>query len=418
MPDIHHTLGPSSSARWLECPGSVIGKKRPSSRSTDAADEGTACHKLLEICLTTGVDPDLLIGSVVTVPKWPVTKEMAGAVRFFLDSMHGLCAELGIEATPDTLVAEQYLVDRDLPGADPNGLPWFGGTTDVIIRSKGIQVIGDLKYGAQPVHASSQQLTCYQCLALKTAKQPITRCVQFIVQPRAYNDEHFTRHEPSIEEVQGLYRRIQSIVEDLNAHVNLPVAPEHMLKTGKHCKYCPKQTDCPLQLKDLTDLLAASELGDLSYEEASLERLVYWLEKQEQLESFFKKVYERLLGYAQAGVRIPGKKLVAKMTNRFLVGTEDMESFLRNLEDLCGVPGGEAWEPKLKGIGALEKMIKERHRDKAIQREKIETFNSRFTDRKVVGVSLVDSGAKGDEVLQPEMVQQIFEALDMFGPHV
>jgi hypothetical protein len=414
LPDIHHTLGPSSAERWLACPGSVIGPDLPQREAGDAADEGTACHKLLEICLSTGVDPALLKGSIVTVPKWPVTDEMIGAVRLFLDSLRGICLEHGVTCTPETVVAEQYMVDETLPGTDKHGNRWHGGTCDVIVRANGVQVVGDLKYGRKPVHASSKQLTCYQVLALKQTTVSVHKCVQFIVQPRSNNGEVVSVHVPSIEEIRSTESRVLESVQRLNETKNLPASPLEMLETGSHCKYCPRQVDCPAQLKDLTDILAASELGIVSQEEAGLDRLVYWLDKQEQIEGFFKLVYQKLLSYAEMGVTVPGKKLVTKMTNRFLIGTENLEQFLADLQQICGIPMEEAMEEKVKGITALEAIIKARHQERAARKEALLAFDARFTDRKIAGVRLVDADAPGDEVIQQEMLDQIFEALSLY----
>ena len=398
MPDIHHLMGPSSASRWLPCPGSLIGPKQVDNRPKDAADEGTSCHRLLEICLSYGLDPQRLIGTVVTVPKWPVTEEMAKAVDYFVDTLKGICAEHGAEFSPETVKCEVYMVDETIPGTDSRGLPLHGGTTDVIVRSNGVLIIGDLKYGRQPVSASSEQLTCYTCMALKQSGEPVHKCVQFIVQPRAINGVTHTVHIPTQEEINRISNQVRENAEQILQVIHLPQAPPSMLQTGSHCKYCPRQTDCPEQLKDLADLVAAAQLGDVTGAEANVERLVYWLDKQEQVEQFFKRVFERLLMYAQSGVKIPGKKLVTRWGNRYLKGADDLNPLLQQLNEVLGINPQDAVEMKPKGVVALEDLIKARYVDKKQRKEKIEEFNNRFIGRDMKGVTLVDLEAKGEEV--------------------
>ena len=78
-PAAHAKLAPSSSERWIACPGSVqaqaevfdpsLGDSNPDSRL------GTAAHALLEACLVTGADPKSLVGAYLAGKDHPPVDE-------------------------------------------------------------------------------------------------------------------------------------------------------------------------------------------------------------------------------------------------------------------------------------------------------------------------------------------------------
>ena len=53
----HARLSPSSAARWLACPGSVVANENLPDTSSSYAEEGRRAHEIAESCLKNNVDP-------------------------------------------------------------------------------------------------------------------------------------------------------------------------------------------------------------------------------------------------------------------------------------------------------------------------------------------------------------------------
>src|SRR5690554_5714157 len=93
----HYNHGPSSAARWLLCTDSPYAQEGYPDETTDAADEGTAAHWLLEQCLLAGWTAEegaLKFDGIVpagegtgTVKEWPITGEMIEAVQLHIDTV-------------------------------------------------------------------------------------------------------------------------------------------------------------------------------------------------------------------------------------------------------------------------------------------------------------------------------------------
>lgn len=70
---------PSSSHRWLLCPGSVQSEASFPDTTSSYAEEGTAAHQLAEVCLNDGKNADEFLGEVFN--GFEVLPEMAFAVQ-------------------------------------------------------------------------------------------------------------------------------------------------------------------------------------------------------------------------------------------------------------------------------------------------------------------------------------------------
>ena len=88
---LHSELGPSSSDRWLNCPGSVLATRGMKGQSEYAA-EGTAAHALSQWVREEGRPASDWKGSVIQVGdfQFKVGKPMIDSVQTFVDS----CAKL------------------------------------------------------------------------------------------------------------------------------------------------------------------------------------------------------------------------------------------------------------------------------------------------------------------------------------
>jgi hypothetical protein len=207
----HADFAPSSAARWLKCPASaILGADLPERRS-DAADEGTRVHALIEHALVTGV-----LDHVPEDDLWVVE-----LVRDYV-------AKLGA----GHLAAERRVFVNE----------HVRGTTDILhlVVDHRVATIGDYKNGAYDVEAiGNAQLLTYGVGVLREFPQ-IEYFRMVIIQPNSRTDgevepvkqwvvpaETVSRHALEIE--QALHRAFRG---------EKPVP-------GRHCRWCSKFGVCP-----------------------------------------------------------------------------------------------------------------------------------------------------------------------------
>ncbi len=95
----HSTLSPSSRYRWQLCPGSVRACQAypEGSKSSPSAIEGTHTHTLLEHCLSKGIDPHTVVGTIMSdhEGEFSPTRDQADRVKIALDYIDSRRAVLG-----------------------------------------------------------------------------------------------------------------------------------------------------------------------------------------------------------------------------------------------------------------------------------------------------------------------------------
>lgn len=397
MPETHHVFSPSSAERHLRCVGSVLGEAS-STEAGDAAKEGTAAHKLLELNHY-GLDPMSMIGISVTPDldrlgqSILVTHEMVQAVKLFRHVAEDLMREFEIRY--ENCRYEQKIVHPTIPD------DLFGGTADFVAWTDTAIVVIDLKYGMRPVDARSEQLTEYLLLALSQhpSRSTVNRFVQVIVQPRASFGELIKRYEPDAVEIAELFYKLQEQVKLYRECKDLAAPPMEVLHTGKHCQWCTKLLRCPAQMRDLNDAVRQAEVPfDLS-DSSELEGVLYWLERTDAIRHFLNANEKRALQLALDGKKVPGRKLVARMGNRDWIPdwkertpTERLREITRTL----GIPAAEAKIVNTISPAQAEKWLKENGAwtsDKRL-RERFE----KAVYRKPAGFKLVDENSREPEI--------------------
>ena len=160
----HSKLSPSSSTRWINCPGSLhCPSDIPSDEIEDDGKvtlEGTHAHALAEYCLKNLTNPFKINH---------VDEEMAMHVASYL------VFTLSRASKYQRWIEGRVYYNEDV---------W--GTSDFIIWNedyKTLEVI-DLKYGYRIVPATSSQLNIYAISAIRTFDLKPKRVIQSIFQPR------------------------------------------------------------------------------------------------------------------------------------------------------------------------------------------------------------------------------------------
>ena len=153
----HAELGASSSARWMNCSGSVpLARPYLGAGASSYAAEGTVAHTIAQAALAE--EPLPPIGALVTVEGHEilVTEEMLDAVNEYLDIVRPLLAK-----AQDGGVEIRVHISSVPPTAESYGTADF----DAVVGRKLFVV--DLKYGKDVhVHVASNSQALFYALAV------------------------------------------------------------------------------------------------------------------------------------------------------------------------------------------------------------------------------------------------------------
>lgn len=355
----HATLGPSSSYRWIACPGSVRMSAGIPNRGNEHSREGTAAHWVAERCLDTGDDAASFEGKMVSVEddgatyEIEVDEEMVEGVQKFVD----YCRDLQAQAERVWTETEINLETLNPPE------PMFG-TTDfaAYIRATKTLHVVDLKYGRGVVvdAKGNSQLKYYGLGAVLAvgAGLEIEHVQLTIIQPRAFHPEGVVRHD-NLD-----YLDLLDFAEDLLAAAKRTQDPDAPLHAGKHCRFCPAAAICPEQ-REMVQSLAqvvfeADEPTDIAPPDPAklpIPQLANILTNLDVLEEFIKAARahgQKLLEEGSVSPEALGMKLVARRANRRWKDEGEVVTWFKKER---GGNVSELFEQKMKSPAQLEKIV-------------------------------------------------------------
>ena len=358
----HAKLSPSSAHRWTRCPGSVREEAKYPDNAGPAALDGTRTHALLEMCLVTGMDPELMVGMTTSDDEgsYTIDADRAKRVKVAVDHVR----DLGGEVTTERRVDPSRLVGRDD----------LGGTVDVtVIVGDTVHVI-DYKDGITPVEAvENEQLIAYALGHLAGYDLPVNGCypvssmVLTIIQPKLAMKglPPITSWELSVE---SLLSRIGDIVVKASA-TDAPDAP--LVPGEKQCRFCRAKGGCAAVNTHVMDAVGMFKSIDIVQQaavteptEMSNDKLREVIEAAPLLRQLLEASEAEALRRMQMGMTIPGLKVVNGRGSRAWAHTED--EMVVKLKKI-GIPAGALYVTKLISPAQAEKLTWEKRDGTKVQ---------------------------------------------------
>ena len=310
----HAELGASSSARWMNCSGSVpLARPYLTGGASSYAAEGTVAHTIAQAALAK--EPLPSIGALVTVDGHDVlvTEEMLDAVEEYLDIVRPLLAK-----AQDGGVEIKVHISSVPPTAECYGTADF-----VAIIGRKLTVV-DLKYG-KGVHvhvANNSQALFYALAVVETLHLDglIDEIEIIVCQPRIDGAE---RQSWTIDIIDLWMWRDSKLIPAVQRILD----GDRSLTDGPWCRFCPALAICPL-MHDLA-MRAAEQAFDAVTEtnfpnsdDLSPAQIAERLQLALRVEDWIDKLKEHAALMIHRGEDVPGFKLVEGRSNRKWAGED------------------------------------------------------------------------------------------------
>ncbi len=366
----HARLSPSAAERWMTCPGSVALTAGMPNTTSDAAQEGTNAHFLLEYCLLNQLGPMSFVGQVMTAGgvEFDVTEEMATAVAvahtYILDKYYAAHATEGGSCTiyPEMQVMPTRLMRLDI-----------GGTSDTILVSPWYVEVIDYKHGEGIIvePEANRQMQIYGIGALDTLGIDLEGrpLITTIIQPRA---PHLSGPVRSAQYTEAEVAVFTAEILQAATATDAPTAP--LVPSEKGCRWCLAKSTCKT-LADaalsgasavFTDLtvttgaqIEASAIRDPKF--LTPEQTGIILQNTDLIRSWLTAVNAKALETLISGGDVPGYKLTAgKKSRKWNLEDPELDSMLRSISRIGGgkVKLEEIYARDIKSPAQIEKMLK------------------------------------------------------------
>jgi hypothetical protein len=359
----HSPYGGSQVYRYAACPGSVaLIDKAPPQKNSVYAEGGTFAHKLAEECLLGGhVTADHMEGKAIRLDhidsEKVVDREMIAAVNVYLDAVWTEHEAAGDDV--EFAVEQRFVLDVEAAEGEAFG------TNDALIYSPTNRklTIFDYKHGAGVVVTpdNNHQLKFYAIGALQSHPEWQPKEVELvIVQPRAFNagDEEGVKRwsMPLVDIIEYPYEL--NLLIEATKQENAPLVP------GEHCRFCPASTICHAREQKMVEEsgfsgISLPELADQIPVIAppDYEHMARVIAAYEQLGAWINDLRTALDDYLLGGGKVPGWKVVEKVSRRKWVAADSQVA--EWLELMYGVPREESCPPKLVTISDAKKLLKD-----------------------------------------------------------
>lgn len=356
----HASWSASASARNFACPGALALTINAPESTSEAADWGTVCHELGEMCLRDGGDADRFIGTTRKGKKFSfeVDEEMAETAQTYIDYVRRVVDQAhGHEPGSEYVIVESLLhwIEQrfDLSSL---GTPFdAGGTGDAVVylpAEKRLEVV-DLKGGRGVVVEAkgNPQLRTYALGALVANKGlAVERVTVTIVQPRAPHPDGRIRSETIdvmdlIDWTWDMLTAMRLSKEAMDARADLAPAAwaAAYLNPGPHCgsTFCKAAATCPALEQAALDAVGVwfTPAGDAQLanvpEQTDPDERAKRLDMLDMIENWVKQVRAHEHHLAEGGTPATGYGLVRKTgREKWKDGVEDQVTLACEMADI------------------------------------------------------------------------------------
>jgi hypothetical protein len=353
----HAELGASSSARWMNCAGSVPLSRPYEGRSSVYAAEGTVAHTLAAATLATTRRPP--VGAVLEVDGHQiiVTDEMDDAVQVYVD----LVSELRGKARWSAF-EQKVTVHSVPPGAE------CYGTADFVALVADVLYVVDFKFGKGVIVAveNNSQAMFYALAASETfIRGTLTNTVREIklqiVQPRIEGARVKTWEIDLIDLLMWRDSQLMPAVQRI-------LDGDRSLTDGPWCRFCPALAVCPLKHELAQEAAKTAFVDDLPWLGLDLQQnnqdispaiIADRLQLALRLEDWANALKEEATVLIHQGETVPGFKLVESRSNR--KWTADDTAIAAEIARRAHLTGAQIdalyTEPELKSPAQMEKQF-------------------------------------------------------------
>ncbi len=349
----HSKLSPSASWRWMHCAGSVAVNSGGGTSNT-YAEEGTAAHHLLEICLRLDAEPLDFLGTHI-YKSYVVTEEMAEAVGHAMDYVRTYMgqnpqATLHIEKKVDPAALLDCAEDLT------------SGTLDIALDNAPTELVMiDYKHGVNvgvDVVDNTQLLQYAVGYIAQHATRPYEQYRIVVIQPRH-------RHEDGpVRDVVLTHAEIMAYVKKVKARLKEMRKKPDQRVAGEWCRFCAGAGRCKT-LAETSMRAAQMEFGDItmaakpvSPDELDNEELaVALIAWDSYIEAWGKALYKAALELMLRGEELPDHKLVQGRTQRKWANEQKVA---RILYEKFKFTKDQIAPRSLVGIGAVETLFRKR----------------------------------------------------------
>lgn len=386
----HAILSPSGASRWLVCTASARLEQQFPDSESEAAKEGTHAHSLGEL---------MILHKLKRVNDKHFKKELATLKKseYYSKMMHEYC-----ENYSDYVLERYYAIAKD----DPCTLiyvehkldlgefvPESFGTADVVIASRELIELIDLKYG-KGVRVSAVDNSQLKLYALGVYKD-----LEIVFNPTYVRA---TIYQPRLDNVSTVDYHILELskwTEFLIPKAKQAFNGEGNFAPGEVCLFCRAKAVCRANAEfnleiakhelKMPDLLDETEIADI-------------LTRSDLFTSWIKAVNDYSLAQALAGVKYRGFKLVEGRAVRTYT---DTTAIIKELTEVANFSLEEITEPtKLLPITKLEAEI---------GKSDFENYVGKFIIKPKGKPTLVLESDKRAEINSTEDIAKDFENVDL-----
>lgn len=376
-PRSHALLGGSSAHRWTNCPGSCFYiKDLPPEEPSEHAIKGTRQHEVCEVVLKDFLDYKINGGSELKIGTELIFfDEEIEVANIYRNAVWKNVLEESITGKAFGF-EDKFTINDDL---EMSGYVDFW-CVHIDERAKRVLSIVDFKNGMHEVKAEKNAQLAFYAVAARQEFQnhakDIDKVKAYIIQPKSKVPVKSVEFTPK--ELDTWKKKFYDAAETIF------IKKKPKFKTGEWCFFCPAKSICPTYSKALSAKTALQLVDPVpevlpAPDKLSDETLSKIVLNYDAIKNFIDGCYSYAMARHKEGKPLPGLKVVEGATRRKWI-ENNKDSITYTLKNL----GIEACEPKLKGIGVIEKALKA-----LVGKEPAEVLMNTYTEKTTPSLTLV-----------------------------